>query len=166
MVFWNLSSGTEIERIWYLIDWLLFIPFEVISFHLHRDVIIADEGLQYVGLCSALEALKQGGNFIVSHLLWHGTSVYKVSSEGPPSLFEGDEIIVRLYILEQVLVLQVESSPHIKREALHFPSSILVLTLHIYIYMGIYQSVDLLQRLGMIFQADSNIMILVKDNYF
>jgi hypothetical protein len=38
-------------------------------------------GLQILGLCSALGAFKQGGIFIVSHLLRHGTSVYTVSSE-------------------------------------------------------------------------------------
>jgi hypothetical protein len=36
-----------------------------------------------LGLCSALRAFKQGGIFIVPHLLRHGTSVYTVSSERP-----------------------------------------------------------------------------------
>jgi hypothetical protein len=36
------------------------------------------------GLCSALRAFEQGGIFIVPHLLWHGVSVFLVSSEGPP----------------------------------------------------------------------------------
>jgi hypothetical protein len=53
-------------------------------FHLYGDVIIADEGLQNLGLCSALRAFGQGGIFIVPHLLWHGTSVFPVSSEGSP----------------------------------------------------------------------------------
>jgi hypothetical protein len=35
-------------------------------------------------LCSALRAFEQGGIFIVPHLLWHETSVFPVSSEGPP----------------------------------------------------------------------------------
>jgi hypothetical protein len=35
------------------------------------------------GLCSALRAFEQGGIFIVSHLLWHGAAVFRVSSEGP-----------------------------------------------------------------------------------
>jgi hypothetical protein len=48
------------------------------------DVTIAGEGLQNLGLCSALRAFEQGGIFIVPHLLWHGTSVFPVSSEGPP----------------------------------------------------------------------------------
>jgi hypothetical protein len=31
-------------------------------------------------------AFEQGGIFIVPHLLWHGTSVFPVSSEGLPHL--------------------------------------------------------------------------------
>jgi uncharacterized protein (DUF952 family) len=37
-------------------------------FHLYGDVTIADEGLQNLGLCSALRAFEQGGTFIVPHL--------------------------------------------------------------------------------------------------
>jgi hypothetical protein len=37
--------------------------------HLYGDVTIAGEGLQNLGLCSALRAFEQGGIFIVSHLL-------------------------------------------------------------------------------------------------
>jgi hypothetical protein len=33
-----------------------------------------------------LSAFEQGGIFIVPHLLWHGASVFPVSSEGPPHL--------------------------------------------------------------------------------
>jgi hypothetical protein len=55
-------------------------------FHLYGDVIIIGKGLQNLGLCSALRAFEQGGIFIVPHLLWHGTSVFSVSSEGPPHL--------------------------------------------------------------------------------
>jgi hypothetical protein len=54
------------------------------NFHLYGDVTIAGEGLQNLGLWSALRAFEQGGIFIVPHLLWHGTSVFPVSSEGPP----------------------------------------------------------------------------------
>jgi hypothetical protein len=50
-------------------------------FHLYGDVAIAGEGLQNLGLCSALRAFEQGGIFIVPHLLWHGASVFPVSSE-------------------------------------------------------------------------------------
>ena len=49
-------------------------------FHLYGDVTIAGEELQNLGLCSALRAFEQGGIFIVPHLLWHGTSVFPVSS--------------------------------------------------------------------------------------
>jgi hypothetical protein len=71
-----------------LIDWLIYylrfyVPLKNFSL---RDVTIAGEGLQNLGLCSALRALEQGGIFIVRHLQWHGTSVFPVSSEGPPHL--------------------------------------------------------------------------------
>jgi hypothetical protein len=38
-------------------------------FHFYGDVTIAGEGLQNLGLCSALRAFEQGGIFIVPHLL-------------------------------------------------------------------------------------------------
>jgi hypothetical protein len=38
-------------------------------FHLYGDVTIAGEGLQNLGLCSALWAFEQGGIFIVPRLL-------------------------------------------------------------------------------------------------
>jgi hypothetical protein len=38
-------------------------------FHLYGDVIIICEGLQNLGLCSALRAFEQGGIFILPHLL-------------------------------------------------------------------------------------------------
>jgi hypothetical protein len=38
-------------------------------FHLYGDVTIAGEGLQNLGLCSALRAFEQEGIFIVPHLL-------------------------------------------------------------------------------------------------
>jgi hypothetical protein len=38
-------------------------------FHLYGNVTIAGEGLQNLGLCSALRAFEQGGIFIVPHLL-------------------------------------------------------------------------------------------------
>jgi hypothetical protein len=37
--------------------------------HLYGDVTIAGEGLQNLGLCSALSAFEQGGIFVVPHLL-------------------------------------------------------------------------------------------------
>jgi hypothetical protein len=68
---------------WLLIDWLYFTSLSRI-FHLYGDVTIAGEGLQNLSLCLALRAFEQGGVFIVSHLLWHRTSVFAVSSERPP----------------------------------------------------------------------------------
>jgi hypothetical protein len=48
-----------------LIDYLRFyVPLKNFS-----DVTIAGEGLQNLGLCSALRAFEQGGIFIVPHLL-------------------------------------------------------------------------------------------------
>jgi hypothetical protein len=38
-------------------------------FHVYGDVTIAGEGLQNLGLCSALRAFEQRGIFIVPHLL-------------------------------------------------------------------------------------------------
>jgi hypothetical protein len=51
-------------------------------FQLYGDVTIASGGLQNLGLCAALKAFELGEIFIVPHLLWHGTSVFPVSSEG------------------------------------------------------------------------------------
>jgi hypothetical protein len=57
-----------------LIDYLRFyVPLKNISL-IWRDVTIACEGLQNLGLCSALRAFEQGGIFIVPHLLWRETS--------------------------------------------------------------------------------------------
>jgi hypothetical protein len=70
------------------LDWLIIYGFTTRSriFHLYGDVTIAGEGLQNLGLCSMLGAFEQAGIFIVPHLLLHGTSVFPVSSEGPPHL--------------------------------------------------------------------------------
>jgi hypothetical protein len=71
-----------------LIDWLIIYDFTSRSriFHLYGDVTIAGKGLQNLGLYSALRAFEQGGIFIVPYLLWHGTPIFLVSSEGPPHL--------------------------------------------------------------------------------
>jgi hypothetical protein len=53
-------------------------------FYLYGDVTIAGKGLQNLGRCSVLKTFEQGGIFVVPHLLWNGTSVFPVSSEGPP----------------------------------------------------------------------------------
>jgi hypothetical protein len=64
------------------IDWLIISCFTSRSriFHIYRDITIAGEGLENLGLCSALKALEQGG----PHLLWHGTSVFPVRSIQSP----------------------------------------------------------------------------------
>ena len=38
-------------------------------FHVYGDVTITGEGVQNLGLCSALRAIEKGGIFIVPHLL-------------------------------------------------------------------------------------------------
>jgi hypothetical protein len=53
-------------------------------FHSYGNVNLAGERLQNLGLFSALRTFGQGGIFIVPHLMWHGASVFPVSSEGPP----------------------------------------------------------------------------------
>jgi hypothetical protein len=75
-----------IIRTWVFCDWFIIYGFTFCSriFHLHGDVTIVCEGLQILGLCSALRAFEQGGIIIAPHLLWHGTSVFPVSSEEPP----------------------------------------------------------------------------------
>jgi hypothetical protein len=71
----------------HMMDWLIIYGFTSrLRIHLYGDVTIAGEGLQNLGLCSALRAFDQGGFFIVPHLLWNGASVFPVSSEEPPHL--------------------------------------------------------------------------------
>jgi hypothetical protein len=83
-------SRTQVLNGW-LIDYLLFF-YRSRIFHLYGDVTITGEGLQNLGLCSALRTFEQGGIFILPHLLWHGASVYAVSSEGPPHSFSSYNI--------------------------------------------------------------------------
>jgi hypothetical protein len=56
-------------------------------FHIYwkSPITITGEGLQNLGLCSAIKAFVQGEIFIMPHLK-HGASVFLVSSEGPPHL--------------------------------------------------------------------------------
>jgi hypothetical protein len=72
----------------YQVDRLIIYCFTSRSriFHSYGDVNITSERLQNLGLCSALRAYEQGGIFIVQHPRWHRTSVFPVSSEGPPHL--------------------------------------------------------------------------------
>jgi hypothetical protein len=70
----------------WLIDYLPFyVPLKNISLIWGHHHCWWCQGLQNLGLCSAPRAFEQGGIFIVPHLLWHGTSVFPVSSEGPPN---------------------------------------------------------------------------------
>jgi hypothetical protein len=48
-------------------------------------LIIAGEKLQNVGWCSALRAFKQGGIFIVLHLLWHVASGSRSNPKDRPN---------------------------------------------------------------------------------
>jgi hypothetical protein len=65
-----------------MIDWLSVLrPAQEFFIYIYRDVTIAGERLQNFGLSSALRGFEQGGIFIVPHLLWHGASVFPVSSE-------------------------------------------------------------------------------------
>ena len=71
-----------------MIDWLIVYCLSSRSnlFHLHKDVTFAGEGLQKLGLFSALKVFEQGGLgvFIVPNLPWHAASVFAVSSKESP----------------------------------------------------------------------------------
>jgi hypothetical protein len=61
------------------IDWLIIVvrpAQEFFHLHVYRDVTIASEGLQTLGLCSALRAFEQGGIFIVPHVLIRSTTPF------------------------------------------------------------------------------------------
>jgi hypothetical protein len=77
------------------LGWLIIYCFTSRSriFHLYGDVTIIGEALQNLGLWSTLRALEQGGIFIVPQLLWHGASVFPVSSEGPPDSIASSDIL-------------------------------------------------------------------------
>jgi hypothetical protein len=73
-----------------LIDCLLFyVPLKNISLK-YGDVIIIGEGLQNLGLCSALKAFEQGGIFIVSHLLRLDFSGLPKDIQSPLTTTQGD----------------------------------------------------------------------------
>jgi hypothetical protein len=67
-----MHAGISRTPLDWLIDWLITYGFTSRSriFHLYGDVTIAGEGLQNLGLCSALRAFEKGGIFIVPHLLF------------------------------------------------------------------------------------------------
>jgi hypothetical protein len=78
---WHLSKTfvMDIISLTSLPDWLMIYCFTYRSriFHLiwYGDVTIVGEGLQNLGICLTLRAFKQGGVFILPHLLWHRTLV-------------------------------------------------------------------------------------------
>jgi hypothetical protein len=56
-------------------------------FHLYGDVTITGEGLQNLGLISALGALEQGGIYHATpSVTWDLVFVFFISSKGPPHL--------------------------------------------------------------------------------
>jgi hypothetical protein len=76
--FAGLIRRTALTPYW-LIDYLLFyVPLKDISLIWIRHH-CRWRAAKY-RLCSAFKAFEQGGIFIVPHLLWHGTSVFPVSS--------------------------------------------------------------------------------------
>jgi hypothetical protein len=81
----KISIWIKISRLIYLLIIYVFTPRSRI-FHSYGDVTVAGERLRNLGLYLALRAFEQEGIFIVPHLLWHGTSVFPVSAEGPPHL--------------------------------------------------------------------------------
>jgi hypothetical protein len=78
---WWVNFADDVER-------LIVYSFTFCSriFNLYGYVTITGEGLQNLDLCSALRAFEQGEIFIVPSPLWHGASVFTVSSESPPHL--------------------------------------------------------------------------------
>jgi hypothetical protein len=53
-------------------------------FDLYGEVTNYGEGLQNLGLCSALRAFEQGGIFIVPHLLWQGPRFFRSHPKDRP----------------------------------------------------------------------------------
>jgi hypothetical protein len=72
---WNVFKSNGFD--YSMIDWLIFYCFTSRSriFHLYGDVTIAGEGMQNLGLCSALRAFEQEGNMNKSRIFLTGTTV-------------------------------------------------------------------------------------------
>jgi hypothetical protein len=64
------------------IDWLFIVLRPAQKFF--TDMQTSPLPVNRVGLQNFGPSYEEGGIFIVPHLLWHGASVYPVSSEGPP----------------------------------------------------------------------------------
>jgi hypothetical protein len=71
---------------WTLIDWLFTVLRPAQEFFTDMETSpLPVKGLQNLDLCSALKAFEQGGIYMVPHVCCaHRTSVFPVSSEGPP----------------------------------------------------------------------------------
>ena len=68
----------------FLFVWSFLVPLENFSLKyilFEGDVPNTAEGLHTFGWCSTFKTFEQGANFIVTDLLWHGASVFKISSE-------------------------------------------------------------------------------------
>ena len=78
---WRRSCIYKMNVSW-LIDWLFTVLHPSQEYFTYMETSPAVEGLQNLGLCLALRTFEQRGIFIVPHLLWHGVSVFPVSSEG------------------------------------------------------------------------------------
>jgi hypothetical protein len=100
-------------------------------FHLYGDITIAGEGLQNLGLCSALRVFKQGGIFIVPHLLWHRTLVFPVSSEGSPHS-------VAFYDTWGVWMIYSNADPHRTTRMMRIRVSPHASHVQLYMYVPLY----------------------------
>jgi hypothetical protein len=68
-------------------DVLFLYSQEFFQLLVHGDVTIAGEGLQHLGLWSALRAFEQGGILIVPHLLWNGALVFGGVAQSASGLY-------------------------------------------------------------------------------
>ena len=80
-MFWYLP-WLILYLICWLIDWLFLVLRPVQEYFTCIETSLLP--VQNLGLCSALRAFEHGGIFIVPNQLWHETSVFPVSTEGPP----------------------------------------------------------------------------------
>ena len=70
---------------WLIDNSLVYVPFEntCISFNIKTSSLPV-KGCNFFLICPAFMGFVYGGIFIVSHLLWHGASVFAVSVKAPP----------------------------------------------------------------------------------
>jgi hypothetical protein len=92
---YRISNFPQVIRLYMQIDWMIINCFTYRSrifylhVHVYGQVTITGEGLKILGLCLALRAIAQGEILIVPLLLWHGASVFLVSSEGHTRVYGG-----------------------------------------------------------------------------